>query len=229
LEGPTAAHPFWETEVVLGGGHSSIDSQIARRRRARCIAPRAAGLVDPDFEIYAARHYPAYWLKSILRVDCAGQTLYSMASEVRSLATEVATDAFRGVTELTIVAPDHPACCRLSPASARARRQYRRRADFHHDRRPRVDTIFLSRAFVATRMSCAGPDRIAAGIEKTLRGEIRLGEMVAAKRGADARAKAFALARRHHHNNLSNRSTVIEVSGLDRPGLLYDRRLSFRG
>jgi [protein-PII] uridylyltransferase len=56
-----------------------------------------------------------------------------------------------------------------------------------------------------------------------LRGEIRLGEMVAAKRGPDARAKAFALAPDVTiSNNLSNRFTVVEVSGLDRPGLLFD-------
>src|SRR5580704_12393028 len=47
--------------------------------------------------------------------------------------------------------------------------------------------------------------------------------MVAAKRGPDARAKAFALAPNVTlSNNLSNRFTVLEVSGLDRPGLLYD-------
>ena len=46
---------------------------------------------------------------------------------------------------------------------------------------------------------------------------------VAAKRGPDARAKAFALAPDVTiSNNLSNRFTVLEVSGLDRPGLLYD-------
>jgi [protein-PII] uridylyltransferase len=28
--------------------------------------------------------------------------------ELKSLMTEVSTDAFRGVTELTVVAPDHP-------------------------------------------------------------------------------------------------------------------------
>jgi [protein-PII] uridylyltransferase len=65
--------------------------------------------------------------------------------------------------------------------------------------------------------------RVAKGIEQALRGEIRLGEMVAAKRGSDARTEAFALAPDVTiSNNLSNRFTVLEVSGLDRPGLLFD-------
>jgi [protein-PII] uridylyltransferase len=86
-----------------------------------------------------------------------------------------------------------------------------------------LDTIFLSRAFDRDEDELRRADRIASGIEKTLRGEIRLGEMVAAKRVADGRAKTFALAPDVTiSNNLSNRSTVIEVSGLDRPGLLYD-------
>ena len=47
--------------------------------------------------------------------------------------------------------------------------------------------------------------------------------MVAAKRGRDERSRAFALAPDVTiSNSLSNRYTVIEVSGLDRPGLLYD-------
>jgi [protein-PII] uridylyltransferase len=47
--------------------------------------------------------------------------------------------------------------------------------------------------------------------------------MVAAKRAPDARAKAFVVSPDVTiSNNLSNRFTVLEVSGLDRPGLLYD-------
>ncbi|MGD0722820.1 MAG: [protein-PII] uridylyltransferase [Roseiarcus sp.] len=216
---------FWETEVVLGGGHSSID------RRSRVAAAQDAlrralpGWSDPDFETYAARHYPAYWLKvDLARQIAQAKLLYAMAAEVRSLATEVGTDAFRGVTELTIVAPDHPRLLSIiAGVCASAGGNIVDAQIFTTTDGLALDTIFLSRAFERDADELRRADRIAAGIERTLRGEVRLGEMVAAKRGPDARAKAFVVAPEVTiSNNLSNRSTVLEVSGLDRPGLLYD-------
>jgi [protein-PII] uridylyltransferase len=147
-----------------------------------------------------------------------------MAREVRSLATEVGTDAFRGVTELTVVAPDHPRLLSIiAGVCASAGGNIVDAQIFTTTDGLALDTIFLSRAFDRDEDELRRADRIASGVEKALRGEIRLGEMVAAKRGADARAKTFALAPDVTiSNNLSNRSTVLEVSGLDRPGLLYD-------
>ncbi len=66
--------------------------------------------------------------------------------------------------------------------------------------------------------------RIARAIEQALRGEIRVSESVSAKRQErDARARAFAIEPEVEiDNSMSKRYTVLQVSGLDRPGLLYD-------
>ncbi len=216
---------FWETEVVLGGGHSSIDRKSRVAAIQDALRRALPGWSDPDFDAYAARHYPAYWLKVDLdRQVGQAKLLYAMASEVRSLATEVATDAFRGVTELTIVAPDHPRLLSIiAGACAAGGGNIVDAQIFTTTDGLALDTIYLSRAFELDHDELRRADRIAKGIEKALRGEIRLGEMVAAKRGPDARAKAFALAPDVTiSNNLSNRFTVLEVSGLDRPGLLFD-------
>ena len=216
---------FWETEVVLGGGHSPIDRKSRVAAAQEALRRALPGWSDPDFEAYAARHYPAYWLKvDLARQVAHAKLLYAMAAEVRSLATEVATDAFRGVTELTVVAPDHPRLLSIiAGACASAGGNIVDAQIFTTTDGLALDTIFLSRAFDRDEDEMRRAERIAKGIEKALRGEIRLGEMVAAKRGPDARAKAFALAPDVTiNNNLSNRYTVLEVSGLDRPGLLYD-------
>jgi [protein-PII] uridylyltransferase len=216
---------FWETEVVLGGGHSSIDRKSRVAAAQEALRRGLPGWSDPDFETYAARHYPAYWLKvDLARQIAQAKLLYAMASDVRSLATEVATDAFRGVTELTIVAPDHPRLLSIiAGVCASAGGNIVDAQIFTTTDGLALDTIFLSRAFDRDEDELRRADRIASGIEKTLRGEVRLGEMIAAKRVPDGRAKTFALAPDVTiSNNLSNRSTVIEVSGLDRPGLLYD-------
>jgi [protein-PII] uridylyltransferase len=65
--------------------------------------------------------------------------------------------------------------------------------------------------------------RIAVNIEKTLRGEVRLAEFAPPKQPRDVRRGAFAIEPEVTvDNNLSSRYTVVEVSGLDRPGLLRD-------
>jgi len=216
---------YWETEVVLSGGHSSIDRKSRVAAAQEALRRSLPGWSDPEFDAYAARHYPAYWLKvDPLRQIAHARLLYAMAADMRSLETEVATDAFRGVTELTIVAPDHPRLLSIiAGACASAGGNIVDAQIFTTTDGLALDTISLSRAFERDEDELRRAGRIAKAIERTLRGEIRLGEMVAAKRGGDARARAFALAPEVTiSNSLSNRYTVLEVSGLDRPGLLYD-------
>jgi [protein-PII] uridylyltransferase len=65
--------------------------------------------------------------------------------------------------------------------------------------------------------------RIAETIEKALSGTLKLPEVVARRSVAKGRIKAFAIEPEVTINNQwSNRYTVIEVTGLDRPGLLYE-------
>src|SRR5262249_57104663 len=53
--------------------------------------------------------YPAYWLKVALPHKLAhAQFLRSAAQVGKSLATTASFPAARGVTELTVLAPDHP-------------------------------------------------------------------------------------------------------------------------
>ena len=87
-----------------------------------------------------------------------------------------------------------------------------------------LDTIFISRAFDQDEDELRRADRVAQSIEKALRGQMRLGDAVEARREQSRGAnKAFTLAPDlMMDNNLSSRYTVIEVSGLDRPGLLYE-------
>jgi [protein-PII] uridylyltransferase len=100
---------YWETEVVLAGGHSAIDRKQRVLNAQNELRKALATWSDPDFEDYANRHYPAYWLKVDLPHKVAHAKLLHLADvEVKSLLTEYSTDAFRGITELTVLAPDHP-------------------------------------------------------------------------------------------------------------------------
>ncbi|MDB5570455.1 MAG: glnD [Hyphomicrobiales bacterium] len=217
---------YWETELVLTGGHSAIDRK-QRVAMAQEELRRALPLwSDPDFDAYAARHYQPYWLK----VDLAhkvkhAQLLRLCEVEMRSLATEVATDAFSGVTELTVVAPDHPRLLSIiAGACATAGANIVDAQIFTTTDGLALDTISISRAFERDEDETRRAERVAKVIEKALRGEIRLTDAVAEKGKAPAAREAtFTVAPEVNIDNaLSDRYTVLEVSGLDRPGLLFD-------
>ena len=186
---------FWETEVVLGGGHSAIDRKSRVAAAQEALRRSLPGWSDPEFDAYAQRHYPAYWLKvELARQVAHAKLLHAMAVEVRSLATEVATDAYRGVTELTIVAPDHPRLLSIiAGACAGAGGNIVDAQIFTTTDGFALDTIFVSRAFDRDDDELRRAGRIARTIEQALRGEIRVSEIVKAKSGRDARARAFAI------------------------------------
>ena len=216
---------YWETEVILSGGHSAVDRRSRVASSQEELRKALPGWSDPEFEAYAARHYPAYWLRVDLPHRIAhAKLLHATAVEVRSLATEVATDAFRGVTELTVVAPDHPRLLSIiAGACAASGGNIVDAQIFTTTDGLALDTISLSRAFDRDEDELRRAARIAQGVEEALRGKIRLRDAIAEKRKPDARVKAFTVSPEVTISNaLSNRFTVIEVSGLDRPGLLYE-------
>ncbi len=217
---------YWETEVVLAGGHSSIDRKLRVAKAQDELRKALPTWSDPDFDAYAGRHYPAYWLK----VDLAHKVqhahlLHLTEVEVRSLATEVATDSYRGVTELTVIAPDHPRLLSIiAGACAMAGANIVDAQIFTTTDGLALDTICVSRAFDQDEDEMRRGERVAKSIEKALRGELRLTDALEARQNAGAgREKTFHIAPEVTiDNNLSNQYTVLEVSGLDRPGLLYD-------
>jgi [protein-PII] uridylyltransferase len=216
---------FWETEMVLSGGHSTVDRKSRVAASQEELRKALPGWSDPEFEAYAARHYQAYWLRVDLPHRAAhAKLLHAAAVDMRSLTTEVTTDAFRGVTELTVVASDHPRLLSIiAGACAASGGNIVDAQIFTTTDGLALDTISLSRAFDRDEDELRRARRIAQGVEDALRGKLRLGEAIAAKRKPDARARAFAVTPEVTISNaLSNRFTVIEISGLDRPGLLYE-------
>ena len=87
-----------------------------------------------------------------------------------------------------------------------------------------LDTISISRAFELDEDEMRRGRRIARTIEQALRGEICLSDLVAAKAvAAPARDRHFfASAGSRHRQHAVQLYSVIEVSGLDRPGLLFE-------
>ena len=152
---------------------------------------------------------------------------------MRSLVTEVATDAFTGATELIVSAPDHPfLLSTIAGACAASGANIVDANVFTTNDGLALDTIYIGREFDMDEDELRRGARIAATIEKSLRGEIKLGDPDAgAHCGMDkVRADAFTIVPEVViDNSLSNRYSVIEVSGLDRPGLLYELTRAISG
>ena len=86
-----------------------------------------------------------------------------------------------------------------------------------------LDTISVSREFEHDEDEKRRTDRIADSIEKALRGELRLPDVMTKRAPPKGRIKAFALEPSVTINNQwSHRYTMVEVAGLDRTGLLYE-------
>jgi [protein-PII] uridylyltransferase len=86
-----------------------------------------------------------------------------------------------------------------------------------------LDSISVAREFADEADEMRRAKRIGELIEQALSGTVRLPEIVARKTQRRARLGAFSLETSILiDNSWSIRFTVIEASGLDRPGLLYD-------
>jgi [protein-PII] uridylyltransferase len=178
-----------------------------------------------ELDAYIARHYPAYWLKvDIAHKAWHARFLKSAHEAGKAVATGVGFDTARGVTELTVLAPDHPRLLSvIAGACAAAGANIVDAQIFTTTDGLAVDTIAVSREFEHNEDEARRAVRIADSIERALRGELRLPEVMAKRGTRKARLRAFALEPEVMINNQwSNRYTVVEVTGLDRPGLLYE-------
>jgi [protein-PII] uridylyltransferase len=215
---------YYETEPVLTGGFSEVNRA---QRVAMAQAEFKAAFKDWPAEkrdAYVTRHYPAYWLKVDLPHQITQAHFLREAEEAgKTLASSVSFDAARGVTELTVLAPDHPwllsiiaGACAMAGANIVDAQIYTTTDGLA------LDTIAVSREFEREDDELRRAARIATSIEKALRGDLRLPDVIAKRAAPKGRLKAFAVEPEVTiHNQWSDRYTVVEITGLDRPGLLY--------
>jgi [protein-PII] uridylyltransferase len=216
---------YYETEPVLTGGFSEVNR--AQRIAAAQAEFRHAFTEWPEADInaYISRQYPAYWLKVELQRKVRHARFVRASEQAgHKLAINVGFDEARGVTELTILAPDHPwllsiiaGACASTGANIVDAQIYTTTDGLA------LDTISISRAYDRDEDEARRATRIGELIEQVLEGKVRLPEVVAKRASDRSRSRAFTVEPEVTINNQwSELYTVIEVSGLDRPGLLYE-------
>ncbi|MHB0771005.1 [protein-PII] uridylyltransferase [Bradyrhizobium sp. 1.29L] len=215
---------YYETEPVLTGGFSEVDR--GKRLAAAHAEFRMAFSEWPKDELdaYIARHYPAYWLKVELpRKIRHARFVRSSEQAGHKLAINVGFDEARGVTELTIFAADHPWLLSIIAGACASAGANIVDAQIYTTTDGRaLDTISISREYDRDEDEGRRATRIGEMIEDVLEGKLRLPEAMA-RRTVRSKARPFVIEPEVTINNQwSDRYTVIEVSGLDRPGLLYE-------
>ena len=216
---------YYETELLLTGGFSetSRESRAAAAREA--LSEALADWPERERKRLVRLHYENYLLTVDLKDQVRHAEFIRQADQSRrSLTTMVKTHEFEAVTEITVLAPDHPRLLSvIAGACAAAGGNIVDAQVFTTTDGRALDTILINREFDRDEDERRRAERVGKLIEDVLSGKSWLPEMIAKrtkpKRGQKVfRIEPYADVR----NALSNRFSVIEIEGLDRPGLLSD-------
>jgi len=215
---------YFETEPVLAGGHTKLGQHTRVGEAQRSLRTALAGWSGPEVDRVIARLPAAYWL----RTDDAHQIeharlLRDTEAAGKRYAFQTRTDKFTAVTELTVLASDAPRLLSLFAGACAATGANIMGASISTTTDDMaLDTFLIKRELdEEDELRLAG--RIGETIGKLLDGSTQIEEVMSRRRPPKSRAAAFRLLPEVVINNqMSERFSVIEVSGLDRPGLLYD-------
>jgi [protein-PII] uridylyltransferase len=215
---------YAETELMLTGGFSEGTRAAraeAQRRRLEAALPawteserkRYAGLFYNNYLLAASTATQVRHASFLRDCDLAGKRLATLA-EVR---------AFEGVTEITVLAPDHPRLLSIiAGACSGGGADIVGAQVFTTTDGRALDTIRLAREFSIDEDELRRANRIGGLIEDVLAGRASLPDTIHRQR-KKRMARVFQIAPRVDvRNALSHRYSVIEIECLDRIGLLAE-------
>jgi len=216
---------YYATELVLSGGFS----QLPREQELHAAKARLEhALHDWDRDKrdrYLALHHSNYWLTVPLeeQIDHANFILNADAAS-KKLDIMSKPHAFEAVTELTILAQDHPRLLSIvAGACAAADANIVDAQIFTTTDGRALDIILLNRRFEHDDDERRRARRIAKMIEDVLNNKTRLPDMIAARTRLKCPNRIFSLTPHIAINNsLSDKFSVIEIEGLDRLGVLCE-------
>ncbi|MGL4489497.1 MAG: [protein-PII] uridylyltransferase [Rhizobiaceae bacterium] len=216
---------FYETELFLTGGFSEVSRKERTQQAREQLALALSSWSESEREALVKLHYQNYLLTVSLDDQLRhAEFLRTAQNANRKLDTMVKTHKFEGITEITVIAPDHPRLLSIiAGACASAGANIVDAQIFTTTDGRALDTILISRAFERDEDELRRADSVGRMIEDVLSGKLRSPEMIARRPKPKKVTEAFRIEPRVEVNNdLSNKFSVIEVEGLDRPGLLSE-------
>jgi len=218
---------YYRAEEYLSGGFTGR----ARSQRIDDTKAEVRKLLGGDWsktevDRLLKRHYETYWYSNDAATIVRHARLMKVAdAEKRTLTVEAQTDSFRAVTELALYAPDHPGLfARVAGALASCGANIVDAKIFTTKDGMALDMFFIQDMEGGAFDSPQRLKKVSTAIESALSGDLRLRSAIAAEKpGLPSRTRVFKVAPQVLiDNNASNRWTVVEVNGRDRPGFLYD-------
>ncbi|MBO0661367.1 [protein-PII] uridylyltransferase [Jiella sp. MQZ9-1] len=214
---------YLETEPTLTGGftRSTRAERLAVSRER--LAARLSDWEASERDAYLDLHYPNYFLTTPLEDQVRHADFVRAAATEDPLVIAVRTDAFQSITEIMVLAPDHPRLLSmLAGACAGAGANIADAQVFTMSDGRALDVLVLNRQFAEDADELRRGERVSDYIRKLLQGEDSRTRLISEQKAKRPPA-AFAMRPSVRvDNDLSNQFTVIEIEGLDRPGLLSD-------
>ncbi|MTI18507.1 [protein-PII] uridylyltransferase [Rhodobacteraceae bacterium RKSG542] len=218
---------YYESETILSGGHSAMshNQRVEMIKSELDEALKKKRWNAKQREEYMGKHYRAYWLRGDLDSKLRhAQMIRDTEAKGNLLATRVQPHSFEAVTEITVLAPDHPRLLSIIAHACFAAGA--NIVDAQIDTTTNglaLDTIFVRRELPEDEDERRRGERIGELIEQALQGKEPVVSAAKVKKATNSKSKAFDIETTVHvSNSWSEDYTVVEVSGLDRPGLLYD-------
>ena len=217
---------YYRTEEVLSGG----DVTVGRKQRVAAAKESVLKLM-PELALRGVnsllkRHYDSYWLSHDAETVARHARLMRDADKQNQhLTLDFRFDRFRAVTEMTLYATDHPGLfARVAGAIAVSGGNIVDAKVFTTTDGMALDTFYIQDADGSAFDRPERIERLKLAIDRTLSGELLPMQSIAPEKpGVPSRARVYTVAPVVLiDNNASLKSTVIEVNGRDRPGLLYD-------
>jgi [protein-PII] uridylyltransferase len=215
---------YYATEPLLSGGHSQVTQRDRVETARRTLAEQLEGWTQDEVEAYLNRHYDHYWLRAEPELQMEHARMIRAADSTgQPFAGSIRIKSFEHITEVSFYTPDHPrllsliaGACTMSEASIIGAQIFSTR-----DGRA-LDTFRLRRAFPSDEDEKVRATRIIDTVKALLQGRRQILIDLGKENRHNRRLKPFALpAEVQVSNSLSEKFTVIEVSGLDRTGLLH--------
>ncbi|KAA3513636.1 [protein-PII] uridylyltransferase [Agrobacterium vitis] len=216
---------YYETELLLSGGFSESPRKERAKQAAEQLAEALSDWSQKDQKTYTKLHYQPYLLTVPLEDQVRHAHFIRQADKAdQALATMVRTHSFHAITEITVLAPDHPRLLSIiAGACAAAGANIADAQIFTTSDGRALDTILINREFPIDEDEMRRGNTISKMIEDVLAGKKRLPEVIATRTKGRKRNKTFTV--KPHvtiSNSLSNKFTVIEIECLDRIGLLAE-------
>ncbi|MCF6344311.1 MAG: bifunctional uridylyltransferase/uridylyl-removing protein, partial [Devosiaceae bacterium] len=178
-----------------------------------------------EIEKYLNRHYSPYWLRTDLELQLKHAKMIRNADlKKQAFSGTIHVKSFEQITEISFYTADHPrlltmiaGACTMAEASIVGAQIVLMRDG------QALDTLQLRRAFQSDEDENIRAHRIVETVRELLEGTRYLDKKPVKNTRLNRRLKPFKVPGEVLiSNNLSNKFTVLEVSGLDRTGLLRD-------